>query len=81
MYCLVNKKHTSCIEDYMDYYVTKKPGDCILYSEDGTEFKVHKELLGQTEFMFKILKGVKEQCCSMVKTVLFSAHLVLLTLT
>ncbi len=68
MYCFINKEHTSTIEDYMDSYVTKlKPGDCILNSEDGVQFKIHKELFGQTEFMRQILTSAKEQCCSMVE--------------
>jgi len=58
---------TSIIEDYMDSYVAKKSADCILYSEDGSQFKIHKELFGQTEFMRQILKSAKEQCCSMIE--------------
>ena len=67
MYCFINKEHSSTIEEYMDSYVTKKPGDCILYSEDGSQFKIHKELFGQTEFMRQILKSAKGQCCSMIE--------------
>ena len=37
-------------EDYMDTYLKNKSTDCILYSEDGTKFKVHKDLFGQTLF-------------------------------
>ena len=51
----------------MDSYVAKKSADCILYSEDGSQFKIHKELFGQTEFMRQILKSAKEQCCSMIE--------------
>ena len=25
-----------------DFYLKSKPPDCILYSEDGAEFKIHK---------------------------------------
>ena len=41
----------------------KKPKDCILYSEDGTSFKIHKELLGhlhQTDFFRKMLISTKD---------------------
>ena len=67
MYRLVNKEHTSCIEDYMDLCIAKKQGDCILYSEDGSQFKIHKEVFGQTEFMRQILKSAKGKCCSMIE--------------
>ena len=52
--------HSSTIIDYMETYFKKKPKDCILYSEDGTGFEIHKELLGQTEFMRKLLKSAKD---------------------
>ena len=48
-------------------YVAKKPVDCILYSEYGSQFKIHKEIFGQTEFMRQILKSAKEQSCSMIE--------------
>ena len=41
--------------------------DCILYSEDGTEFKTHKEILGQTKFMRKLLKSAK--CCGSIEII------------
>ena len=41
-------------------FFKKKPKDCILYSEEGTGFEIHKELLGQTEFMRKLLKTAKD---------------------
>ena len=65
----INKQHTSTIEDYMNSYVAKKSADCILYSEDGSQFKIHKELIGQTEFMRQILTSAKGQCCSMIEII------------
>ena len=41
---LINQGHTFAFEDYMDSYVTKKVADYILYSEDGYQFKIHKEI-------------------------------------
>ena len=44
-------------------YFKKKPKDCILNSEDGTSFKIHKELLGhlhQTDFFRKMLISTKD---------------------
>ena len=52
--------HSSTIIDYMETYFKKKPKDCILYSEDGTCFEIHKELLGQTEFMRKLMKSARD---------------------
>ena len=63
----INQDHTLAFEDYMDSYVTKKVADCILYSEDGSQFKIHKELFGQTEFMRQILKSANGKCCSMIE--------------
>ena len=63
----INQDHTLAFEDYMDSYVAKKVADCILYSEDGSQFKIHKELFGQTEFMRQILKSAKGQCCSVIE--------------
>ena len=60
----INKQQNSAIEDYLDSYIKKKPADCILYSEGGFQFKIHKELFGQTEFMRKILTSANGQCCS-----------------
>ena len=66
-YILINKQQNFYIEDYLDSYLTKKPADCILYSEDGSPFKIHKELFGQTEFLRQILTSYKGQCCSMME--------------
>ena len=63
----INKLHTSTIEDYMDAYIRNKTADCILYSEDGSQFKIQKELFGQTKFMRQILTSAKEQCCSIIE--------------
>ena len=41
---------------------------CILYSEDGVEFKTHKELLGQTKFMRELIKS--SSCCGVIEIIL-----------
>ena len=61
MYCLKNNQTNDYIKDYMGSYLGKKTPDCILHSEDGAEFKIHKELLCQTQFMRKLLE--KANCC------------------
>ena len=48
-------------EDYMDTYLKNKSTDCILYSEGGSKFKVHKDLFGQTLFLRKILSSANER--------------------
>ena len=45
-------------------YLRKKNPDVIFYSEDGTEFKTHKELLGQTRFMRELIKSTN--CCDTI---------------
>ena len=43
-------------------HLRAKPPDCCLFSESGSEFKIHRELLGQTAFLRKILNSAKD-CC------------------
>ena len=59
---LTNDDHMNTIKAYLDVYVKKKSPDCILYSQDGTEFKVHKEVFSQTSFQREILSIAKEHC-------------------
>ena len=40
-----------------------------LYSEDGAEFKTHKELFGQTDFMREILNSAKDHCCGTMEII------------
>ena len=65
---LLRNNITMDIRDYSTTYFKNKPHDCILYSYDGEGFMIHKELLGQTEFMREILKSAKDRCCE--KTVI-----------
>ena len=50
-------------QEFMNLFYKKKPTDCILYSEDGIQFKIHREILSQTELMQNILTSAKEYCC------------------
>ena len=54
-------------EAYLDSYLKNKSRDCILYSEDGSKFKVHKEIFGQTDFLRKILSSTNEHCCANIE--------------
>ena len=49
--------HISCIEGYLNVHIRQKPSDCILHSEDGGKFKIHKELFSQTDFLREILSS------------------------
>ena len=53
--------------DYMKSYFSNKLTDCILYSEEGLKVNVHKEILGQTDFLRKILSNIKHHCCNVLK--------------
>ena len=52
---------------YMISYLKKKVPDCILYSEDGAQFKTHKELLGQTQFTRELLAS--SNCCGKIEII------------
>ena len=41
-----------------------KEADCILYSEDGDKFEIHKEIFCQTKFMQNILFSGRSNCCA-----------------
>ena len=61
---LMYNHHHESIKDYAKSYLKNKPPDCILFSEDGTEFKIQKELFCQTRFMRELLKSGK--CCDTI---------------
>ena len=67
MCTLYNKHYITAIPAYLDTYLKNKPADCVLYSEDGTEFKIRKELLSQTKFLRKILSSAKDHCCNIIE--------------
>ena len=58
---------TPTIADYFEVYLQKKSADCILCSNDGFVFEIHKELLSQTKFLREILSSAKEHCCGMLE--------------
>ena len=64
---LMNENRISNFERNMDSYLKMKPRDCVLYSEDGAEFKIHKEMLIQTKFLRDILASTNEYCCDTIK--------------
>ena len=56
-------------ENYLDFYLKNKSRDCILFSEDGSKYKVHKELFGQTDFLREILSSTKDHCCGTIEVI------------
>ena len=59
MVSLKNETYNSNLENYLVTYLTDKSRDCILYSEDGSRFSIHKEVFSQTSFLREILYSAK----------------------
>ena len=60
---LVNRNHTLTFGTNSKKYLRLHPTDCCLYSQDGSRFEIHKEVLGQTAFLRKSLESTKNCCC------------------
>ena len=41
-------------DSFTESFLKHREADCILYSEEGTRFNIHKEILYQTKFMRNI---------------------------
>ena len=67
MFHLVNTHQSSDFHNYLEILLKNKAPDCIIYSEDGAEFKTHKELFGQTKFMRELLKS--QSCCGIMEVI------------
>ena len=64
---LTDDTETYAQNDFINSFYNDKETDCILYSEDKMEFKIHKEILGQTNFLRKILSSSKDYCCQIME--------------
>ena len=62
---LVNKDKFDIV-DYIESDIKLQPPDCSLFSEEGFEIPIHKEVLYQTKFMHEMLKS-KDCCCCKVE--------------
>jgi len=60
---LTNPWHLLMMENFVDYWITKKKPDIVLHSNDGHHFKIHKELFGRTPFMRNILAASRSIGC------------------
>ena len=67
MYHLANNHGRLDTYNYLEIFLKNKAPDCIIYSEDGAEFKTHKELFGQTKFMRELLKS--QSCCGVMEII------------
>lgn len=70
MFLLKNEVPIFTHHDFKDWnwlFLNNKEADVILYSEDGHEFRVHKEILSQTETMRSILFGFKDNYCGIME--------------
>ena len=63
MVSLFYNKDPLATVNHMESYFKQIPPDCSLFSEDGFEIPVHKEILYQTEFMRQMLKSVDMDYC------------------
>ena len=52
--------------DHMKSFFRQKETDCILFSEEGIEFNIHKEILCQTDFLRNILSSSEENSLNML---------------
>ena len=62
---LVNKDNVDII-NYIVSDIKLQPPDCSLFSEEGFEISIHKEVLYQTKFMREMLKSM-DCCCGKVE--------------
>ena len=61
---LINKDNLDMV-NYIESDIKLQPPDCSLFSEDGYEIPIHKEVLYQTKFLRKIVKTMDCCCCKM----------------
>ena len=74
---VVTEIYGSCpngVNDYLQSYYLAKPADCILYSEDGCDVRVHKELFSQTALMREVIKSVTDHCCGPIEIIFQCSH-------
>ena len=60
---LIKKDFPGIDGDFLKSFYNKKKPDCTLYSNDGYQLDIHKEILCQTKFMCKILSSTEGFCC------------------
>jgi len=49
----------------LDSFLTMRPPDCVIYTEDGGEYPIHKEILCQTKLMRIVVdNAIQDGCCT-----------------
>ena len=66
---LTNEYYSLTISSYFADYVKSSSADCILYSIDGSPFKIPKVYLGQTPFLRRIISSFKNHCCGILEII------------
>ena len=69
MGCVIFNKDQLNLAKSMDEHLKSKPPDCSLFSEDGFEFPIHKELLYQTKLMRDMVKNNQLCHCSKIDVI------------
>ena len=64
MVMLIDVTQNFAQSDNLKLFFNGKETNCTLYSEEGIEFKIHKEILGQTKFLRDILLNAKDNSCA-----------------
>ena len=59
---LINNQFFPSVENFVLFH-KEKPTNCILYSKEGRQFKIHKDILGQTKFLCSVLSNSNGSCC------------------
>ena len=59
---LINKDNLGMV-NYIESDIKLQPPDCSLFSEEGFEIPIHKEVLYQTKFLQEIVKSMDCCCC------------------
>ena len=67
MVILKNKLQRFSCDDFINSCIKNEETNCILYSQDGMKFSVHKEIFCHTKFMRSILKSANNACCAEIR--------------
>ena len=62
---LINKDALGLV-NYVESDLCLTPTNCSLFSEDGFEIPIHKEVLYQTKFMREIVNSMDYCCCKVL---------------
>ena len=64
---LINNQFLPSVENFVNLFYKEKLTNCILYSKEGCQFKIHIDVLGQTKFLCSVLSNANGNCCQELK--------------